>query len=107
MQAAIGVGGLKTPLMLRPFESIIAKDVASLPRYLDSAGHGQPSWDRITPINVLPPNAPTDIQITRENIMNKAMQPFQLAAGHAQYNDNIKNTERFYPPAVVTHHRLS
>lgn len=103
MQASNGVNGLKTPLMLQLSESL-AKDVASLTRYLDSVGHGQPSWERTIPINVLPPDAPTDIQIARESIMDTAMQLLQLAAGPAQYNNNIKNEVRVHPPTAVSHY---
>ena len=97
MQKTNGTDEVKTPLMLKVSESL-GNNVASLTRYLDSVGYDQPGWHRATPINVLPPDAPTDIHIARENIMETAMQLFQLAAGPAQYNNNIKNAVSFHPP---------
>lgn len=96
MQTTNCVNEVKAPLMSQLSESL-GKDVQALTRYLDSAGYGQPSWGRDTPTNVLPVDAPTDIQIARESIMETAMQLFQLAAGPAQYNNNIKNAVRFHP----------
>lgn len=67
----------------------LGKNVQILTDYLRSAGLEQPSWDRHTPATVLPPDAPKDIQIAKELLMDQALQILQLASGPTEYLANV------------------
>ncbi|KAM3429292.1 hypothetical protein NHJ13734_008232 [Beauveria thailandica] len=68
----------------------LAKDVASLSNYLDSAGHPPPSSDVHTPAVVLPNDAPLYAHEARERILDHCLWLFQLVAGPSEYLANLQ-----------------
>jgi hypothetical protein len=61
-------------------KSLVA-DVRFLTEYLESVGGVQPSFERSTPITVVPQDAPTEAQETREHIMDQCLKILQLVTG--------------------------
>jgi 6-hydroxytryprostatin B O-methyltransferase len=57
--------------------------------YLHANGLPEPSFERDAPILNLSPEAPAEIQIAREKLMDAALQIFQLVAGPGEYLQNV------------------
>lgn len=64
-------------------------DVCLLSSHLEAVGHPHPSFDSRAPPTALPGGTPDDIQLSRERIMNNALQLFQLAAGPSEFLTNL------------------
>ncbi|KAJ6143846.1 O-methyltransferase-domain-containing protein, partial [Penicillium samsonianum] len=57
--------------------------------YLRANGLPEPSFERDTPIINLPPHVPEDIQVAKEQLLDHALQIFQLVAGPGEYLQNV------------------
>ncbi|KAE8141739.1 S-adenosyl-L-methionine-dependent methyltransferase [Aspergillus pseudotamarii] len=68
----------------------LVNDVEVLSDHLASTGHPLPSFDRHTPIVVLPNGASPDAHAARERILDNALHLFQLAAGPSAYLLNLQ-----------------
>jgi hypothetical protein len=77
-------------------KSLVA-DVRFLTEYLESVGGVQPSFERSTPITVVPQDAPTEAQETREHIMDQCLKILQLVTGPGDYMINIQTGVCFHP----------
>lgn len=67
-------------------------DVCLLNSHLETAGHPHPSFDSRAPRTTLPGGTPEHIQLSRERIMNNALQLFQLAAGPSEFLPNLSTS---------------
>ncbi|ORY59300.1 putative O-methyltransferase [Pseudomassariella vexata] len=68
----------------------LVSDVQALSDYIRSTGGVQPSFDRNTPITVVPHDAPLGAQEARERIMDQCLKLLQLATGPSDYMINIQ-----------------
>lgn len=67
----------------------LASDIRLLSHYLEAVGHPHPSFDRQAPPTALPEGAPENIQLSRERIIDNALQLFNLAAGPREFLINL------------------
>lgn len=63
----------------------VAVATKTLSEFLRSNGHGQPSFDREAPSTTLPPAAPKEILVARQNLTEAALKLYQLATGPSEY----------------------
>lgn len=61
----------------------------TLTGYLSANGLPDPSFDRHGPVNTLPAQAPEELRIAREKLLDNALQIFQLISGPADYLQNV------------------
>lgn len=64
--------------------------IKALNEYFEQAGHRHPSFELGAPTTVVPEEAPQDVHITRESVMDQALQIFQLLAGPSEYLANLQ-----------------
>jgi 6-hydroxytryprostatin B O-methyltransferase len=60
-----------------------------LSNYLRTNGLPEPSFKRDGPIAALPPQAPEEMRIAREKLLDDALQIFQLVSGPGEYLPNV------------------
>lgn len=68
----------------------LGRQTKTLTDYLRSNGLPEPSFQRDASIVVLSADAPEEIQAAREQLMDHALQIFQLVAGPSEYVDNVQ-----------------
>jgi 6-hydroxytryprostatin B O-methyltransferase len=59
-----------------------------LTEYFRVNGYPEPSFERHRPLSSLPPQASTEMRITREKLLDDALQIFQLISGPGEYLPN-------------------
>lgn len=77
---------------LSPLELLVqdlAKQTVRLTDYLRANKLPEPSFERDAPIINLSPQAPAEIQMAKEMLLDNALQIFQLVAGPGDYLDNV------------------
>ncbi|RYP27843.1 hypothetical protein DL767_007491 [Monosporascus sp. MG133] len=65
------------------------KQTKTFTDYLRANGLPEPSFERDAPIINLPPQAPEEIQVAKEKLLDHALQIFQLVAGPGEYLQNV------------------
>ncbi|KAK4149314.1 S-adenosyl-L-methionine-dependent methyltransferase [Chaetomidium leptoderma] len=65
------------------------KQTKTFADYLRANGVPEPSFERDAPIINLSPQAPEEIQVAREKLLDNALQIFQLVAGPGEYLQNV------------------
>lgn len=68
--------------------------------YLGANGLPAPSFERDAPVFNLSPQAPEEVQIAREKLLENALQIFQLVAGPGDYLANSIVGVSVFPKAV-------
>lgn len=76
----------------------VAVATKTLSEFLRSNGHGQPSFDREAPSTTLPPAAPKEILVARQNLTEAALKLYQLATGPSEYLPRLAVWVRPRPP---------
>lgn len=61
----------------------------TLTGYFRANAFPDPSFDRHGPITTLPAQAPEEMRIAREKLLDNALQIFQLISGPAEYLPNV------------------
>lgn len=57
--------------------------------YLRATGLPEPSFERDGPVITLPPQAPEELRIAKEKLLDDALQIFQLISGPGEYLPNV------------------
>jgi 6-hydroxytryprostatin B O-methyltransferase len=83
------------PSKMEALTKKLAGEVQTLEKLLRLSGHQVPSFNRDTPPTVVPNDAPESAHLAREQIMDYALQIFQLAAGPSDYLANLQTGVSF------------
>lgn len=67
----------------------LSKQTTAFTEYLRANKLPEPSFERDGPIFNLSPQAPEEIQVARERLLDNALQIFQLVAGPGEYLQNV------------------
>ncbi|THY13931.1 hypothetical protein D6D00_09989 [Aureobasidium pullulans] len=79
-----------TPSSLDDLSNSLASNVSILTTYLDSVSYPAPPFDQSGPDVTLPKQAPQHVKIARQQLMDQALQIFQLAAGPSEFLANLQ-----------------
>ncbi|KAI1826626.1 O-methyltransferase [Xylaria intraflava] len=80
------------PNTLSPLEHLVQdlnKQTVRLSDYLQANKLPEPTFERDAPIINVSPQAPVEIQIAKERLLDDALQIFQLVAGPGEYLQNV------------------
>ncbi|KAI0115703.1 O-methyltransferase [Nemania sp. FL0031] len=80
------------PNSISPLELLVqdlAKQTVRLTDYLQANKLPEPSFERDAPIINISSLAPAEIQVTKEKLLDNALQIFQLVAGPGEYLQNV------------------
>ncbi|EFX00259.1 O-methyltransferase [Grosmannia clavigera kw1407] len=73
----------------------LSRQAKTLADYFQSNGLPEPSFQRDAPIDVLSPEAPKEIQAVRDQLMDHALQLFQLVAGPRECLENVQTNYQY------------
>lgn len=75
--------------LLIELASSISTNAQIMSIFLYSEGHNVPSFDHDAASTVVTANAPTDVKVAREALLESSMKMFQLASGPREYLPNL------------------
>jgi hypothetical protein len=95
IQKKMAINEYSEPSKMEGLTKKLASEVQTLEKLLRLGGHPVPSFNRDTPPTVVPNDAPESAHLAREQIMDYALQIFQLAAGPSDYLANLQTGVSF------------